>query len=720
MKMQTNINTVSTCNLMEQKSFQISNNFHAFKILSDGLYSDKITAILRELSCNAIDAHTAIGSTEQFVIHLPSVIDNTFYIKDFGIGMSHDAVMNHYSTYFYSNKNDSNEQIGGLGLGAKSPFSYTDSFSVESVFNGQQNTYNAFISENGCPAIVLLSSELTDEKNGVKVSFPVKKEDYNEFRTKLQKVVTFFHIKPMVINGNNFECTEQNYYFKKEKWGIREGYDNLRSRIIMGGVAYPVDVNVFKDDGLIFKILHRSNIDMFFNIGDVSVNPSRESINYRKDDIQKIQTFINDVIVKDAEEEAVKILNESKGLWNSISQFNTLLTKNYVVNVVITTKNMVFNVGDYVFNGYGTLDNKVKLPQGFYANYCESSVYNNRRTVKMTEDNHIQRLTPSSTTIIIFNDMKIGGKSKIEHYIKSKHNMLHYIIEPASCDKGKYTKEDISTMFFGADVILTSTMDKKLKKQSIEQTLKYFMYKGNISEYGAMSYFHDSRIDFNKMLDTSLSNNETIIYSLTPKNFIDNKISNTTISQYVALRKLHLIGKVRFISVPMNGVLHKIITEKNDPKIINSGTTAGTIIKELVNVYVNSNKRRLQVFNTVESILNVFDGGSDRLNTRFNDFINEYTLKRTDSNKNKKIDEFCVKHTINKNLYNKLKKKIGSESVSLLSGIYTTNTQASQHIINEYPIIKKLFSMCYSSDVVEQFDSILEYMNLVDGKQKTE
>lgn len=126
------------------------------------------------------------------------------------------------------------------------------------------------------------------------------------------------------------------------------------------------------------------------------------------------------------------------------------------------------------------------------------------------------------------------------------------------------------------------------------------------------------------------------------------------------------------------------------------------------------------MFNTVESILNVFDGGSDRLNTRFNDFINEYTLKRTDSNKNKKIDEFCVKHTINKNLYNKLKKKIGSESVSLLSGIYTTNTQASQHIINEYPIIKKLFSMCYSSDVVEQFDSILEYMNLVDGKQKTE
>ena len=39
MKMQASMQSVTTKNLIEQKSFQISNSAHAFKILSDGLYS---------------------------------------------------------------------------------------------------------------------------------------------------------------------------------------------------------------------------------------------------------------------------------------------------------------------------------------------------------------------------------------------------------------------------------------------------------------------------------------------------------------------------------------------------------------------------------------------------------------------------------------------------------------------------------------------------------
>ena len=45
--------------------FRIRNSAKAFSILSSGLYANKIRAIVRELSCNAVDSHTVAGNTNQ-------------------------------------------------------------------------------------------------------------------------------------------------------------------------------------------------------------------------------------------------------------------------------------------------------------------------------------------------------------------------------------------------------------------------------------------------------------------------------------------------------------------------------------------------------------------------------------------------------------------------------------------------------------------------------
>lgn len=117
--------------------FKIKASRASFQILSSGLYSNKIRAIIRELCCNAHDAHKSAGTQDTpFEISLPSTFSPVLVIKDFGTGLSHEDVMTIYTTYFESTKNNSNDFIGQLGLGSKSPFSYTNQFLVESRHEG--------------------------------------------------------------------------------------------------------------------------------------------------------------------------------------------------------------------------------------------------------------------------------------------------------------------------------------------------------------------------------------------------------------------------------------------------------------------------------------------------------------------------------------------------------------------------------------------------------
>ena len=70
-------------NVGEVGEFRIRNSAKAFKILSDGLYANKIRAIIRELSCNAVDSHVAAGKADvPFSVHLPNQLEPWFSIRD--------------------------------------------------------------------------------------------------------------------------------------------------------------------------------------------------------------------------------------------------------------------------------------------------------------------------------------------------------------------------------------------------------------------------------------------------------------------------------------------------------------------------------------------------------------------------------------------------------------------------------------------------------------
>src|SRR5690606_19308446 len=117
----------------KEKEFKMLATAKSFKILMDGIYQNKIKAIIRELSTNARDSHVAAGHNKPFIVHLPNHREPEFYIEDFGTGLSEDKIEKIYSTFFASDKEDSNDYVGCLGLGSKTPFCYnTRSFIVES------------------------------------------------------------------------------------------------------------------------------------------------------------------------------------------------------------------------------------------------------------------------------------------------------------------------------------------------------------------------------------------------------------------------------------------------------------------------------------------------------------------------------------------------------------------------------------------------------------
>lgn len=304
-------------NVGEIGEFRIRNSAKAFNILSSGLYANKIKAIVRELSCNAVDSHAAAGKKDTpFDVHLPNHLEPHFSIRDYGTGLNHEQVTNIYTTYFESTKTASNEFIGALGLGSKSPFSYTDNFTVTAIKDGIKGIYTAFINEAGVPSIALMTSEETTEPAGVEVKFSVNDRwDFDKFRQEAHSVYRYFNLKPVVGGVDGFEIRVPEYEAENIIPGVHQ-YKNARrydSVAIMGNIAYPIEIPKGNDDPL-FALLN-CGLEMHFAIGELDFQASREGLSYIPQTIESIKRKLNDlnaVLADKIAEEA----NQIRNMWD--------------------------------------------------------------------------------------------------------------------------------------------------------------------------------------------------------------------------------------------------------------------------------------------------------------------------------------------------------------------------------------------------------------------
>lgn len=308
-------------------------NEKAYATLSDTLYSNKERSVAREYITNAYDSHVDAGKQDEpFDVHCPTKLEPWFSVKDFGIGLNKEEVETIYSTYFLSTKETTNDTNGCFGLGSKSAFAVSNSFTVTSVKSGTKVTYSFFKDKTGLPTSKLVYESHTDEANGVEVKFAVDQTRVAKWQEEVSKLLCCFE---------NVICNiEKDQYYKEviEKTKDSEyGYYQLdsyltRQEILMGDVLYPIDnlESYIKDTPLkkkVEKALAGSHVVLKANLGDLNISPSRESLSMDEHTTKSLRRIINKFVISSVRDILNK-LEDNNINWDSYwsvrnSLFNT-------------------------------------------------------------------------------------------------------------------------------------------------------------------------------------------------------------------------------------------------------------------------------------------------------------------------------------------------------------------------------------------------------------
>ena len=106
----------------------------AIDMFTKQMYSNPIGSVVREIASNSVDSHVEAGITDPIKISLLYEESGVYVsFKDVGVGMNPHRVETIYGRYFESTKRDNNDEIGGFGVGGKSPMAYADSFFVFTI-----------------------------------------------------------------------------------------------------------------------------------------------------------------------------------------------------------------------------------------------------------------------------------------------------------------------------------------------------------------------------------------------------------------------------------------------------------------------------------------------------------------------------------------------------------------------------------------------------------
>jgi len=266
----------------------IKANAKAFQVLSSNLYTNKPLAIIRELCANALDAHIAAGNSAPFDVFMPTRLRPELRIKDYGTGLSHEQMLVLYVTFFGSDKNNSNDLIGGLGLGSKTPLSYVDAFTVITRYNGTRGTYTIFKDTDGMPKITLVEEVHSDDPNGLEVIVPVKGSDYSAFNEAAAHALRYFESHTFVLRGCDTPIRHPQYDMRTEKFGVRRD-DNWGPQVVMGALAYPIAWSALPAEVVsTLGVLRTSarHFDLFVDIGEIDIQASREALSYDRRSIE--------------------------------------------------------------------------------------------------------------------------------------------------------------------------------------------------------------------------------------------------------------------------------------------------------------------------------------------------------------------------------------------------------------------------------------------------
>ena len=291
-------------------------NSLTFKTLIDGIYNNKLGAVIREISSNARDAHIKSENTNPFEIILDTNNSNLvtkMTIKDYGNGLTKEEMIKYLCTLNSSSKRDSNDFIGFLGIGSKSPFSLVNNYNFTSYKDNNKIVLNFFRADNETPHydIVTEPSDVTVNSVECNIIFYNQTIPLQDVLAEIYKQLILFDIQPRIIVNNieenkteihepeNFfsKVTETEHYFKLSRddspyyEDLHRKYTSCNLLISLGNVIYQYKISNYYNvrstsaDTYIFK----------FDPQELSFNEGREFIVDVPANFDKIKSKLNSI-----------------------------------------------------------------------------------------------------------------------------------------------------------------------------------------------------------------------------------------------------------------------------------------------------------------------------------------------------------------------------------------------------------------------------------------
>jgi hypothetical protein len=289
MRLQEHANKLETNIQAESQNFGIGDASVVIEILRNRLYEYKIQTLVQEYICNARDAMRELGKGNDFQVTIPTHLSPTFKVRDFGPGISPDRMKDVFIMYGASTKRGSDMQTGGFGIGAKSAWSYTDSFTIVTFIDGVKRTYVAHTGVNNNGRLDLISTGKTDEANGTEIQVPVGKNDVSEFREAVFRAIYFWEKRPEIKGELDIPSLESGYRLNDNLEVIDSKmipnfighYQYGRNMLaVIDGVPYPINDKLMQKSKKLFQLQELVNRKVILHMGNglVEVSASRESI----------------------------------------------------------------------------------------------------------------------------------------------------------------------------------------------------------------------------------------------------------------------------------------------------------------------------------------------------------------------------------------------------------------------------------------------------------
>ena len=441
MKLSTNKNTLAT-NIDKAADFGINDNdlSHIMGILRSQIYSDKLLAVIREYSTNAMDANKEAGYDGPINVTIPNAFQPTLSFRDYGKGMSDEEVINTYIKYGNSTKRNSNDYTGCLGIGSKAGFAYGDTFTIISYQRMYITTWLARIDESkrGTISIVNQVVNKSNIKTGVEIQVPIRKADIDTCTAKAKGFFKYWKLQPTI----NIDIEQPNYLEQTEDYSILDRpykyYE--KAKVLMGNIIYPIDTEQIPSSAQL--LLSSDTVIVNAPLGCLDIAANRETLEYSQRTIDGLTAIAHNVICDLSNNLTKSIKHCSTRIQASLeaSKYDNVFHNNLKEKIQNTATWNGHKLIKYIqFNDSGTVSHSL-----------EQSYRSNNKTYRNKRNNDIQSISLNKNIRLCVHDQSLFTDTNATRRIRTLQandnnvDIIYYVIPKAKLQslEPKLTPQD--------------------------------------------------------------------------------------------------------------------------------------------------------------------------------------------------------------------------------------------------------------------------------------